>query len=273
MEGTTNMSDVVFYHAKHDRVHLSLTYQSIQSLRRYNSDLRVVLFTKASAIESVRRHFNFVNFEARALTGDDKHPYMNKWLCLAEILEMGAERALLIDADTIFYDDAAKLFDFGSGASVVSRRVSLTNPEAPASYIQVQLLDLLHARDGARPMPIFNAGMILMDRTGLETVHDGIDFLRRLREELAPSLKLYPYVDWRLLDATIYSVYFGTLETFSYRFFPPAMAPFFYELSNTECRDPGVVICYGYKTSLKGANPYADAEGSRPVSNPGGPLP
>src|SRR6516162_4301399 len=91
-----------------------------------------------------------------------KHPVLHKFLNFAEIDEFDPEQLLLLDCDTLFFDDVERLFANYTNADCYGREEHACKRSARGydpEYLDEELLAKLARSEGVSPIPPFNAGL------------------------------------------------------------------------------------------------------------------
>jgi hypothetical protein len=94
-----------------------------------------------------------------------RYPPLCKHLNFRQLVGLGASRVLLCDCDTVFLADVARLLERYSGVHLAAREEVHTSRSlygADHRFIDESLLRGLAAADGARPVPPFNTGVVLV---------------------------------------------------------------------------------------------------------------
>ena len=268
------MNDLAYYYVNHDRSYIALAYQSIESFRKYNGSISIVLFADRSCCDSLRRHFKFERFEIVETDLPSSNIYLNKWRVLDRVIECNPARALYVDCDTIFYSDAIGLFDFIADCNMAARLEGQTDFDRQPCELDRVKYDALLKRYNARLVPVFNTGMMAMDARAIRAVRDGLATVISLLKEWAATARSYPGINKHIADEVALAIYLGSIKDLSWKLMTSQAVPFFYEISRGRRRDLGIVVHYwNAYASLRSPNPYADAEGSRPVPDQRGWLP
>jgi hypothetical protein len=95
-----------------------------------------------------------------------KHPVLHKFLNFAEIDEFDPEQLLLLDCDTLFFDDVERLFANYTNADCYGREEHACKRSARGydpEYLDEELLAKLARSEGVSPIPPFNAGLLLFN--------------------------------------------------------------------------------------------------------------
>jgi hypothetical protein len=153
---------------------------SLHTLRAHNGEVDVALFLHGSRtreLDALCDRYGVVvreqgSYEERlaALRPDGwtalaRYPLLCKYLNFGELAALGPEYVLLCDCDTVFFGDVSRIFERYSGAHLAAREEvhSSRSPHgADRSFIDEPLLERVAAADGARAVPPFNTGVVLV---------------------------------------------------------------------------------------------------------------
>jgi hypothetical protein len=167
-------STTVFYAVNDNPRYLYMAKRSIASLRRYNSsiEVRLYLFGSASPADQrwCRRHQ--VALMSRPAEKDPARLLSLKWISAWEI---DSDRAMFVDADTLFFGDVQKLLsryrtkDFYARIEIGTYRdapngfVALVGTSSIAPAIDYRKYSKLERMLKARRRPIFNTGIMIFN--------------------------------------------------------------------------------------------------------------
>jgi hypothetical protein len=96
-----------------------------------------------------------------------RYPLLHRFLNFRELAQAGAEQALYLDCDTLFFDDVLRLFDRYASAHVAAREevhTSRNHHGTDRSFVDEPLLSQLAQHEGAVVIPPFNLGVVLFGR-------------------------------------------------------------------------------------------------------------
>lgn len=188
-------------HPRPDLLRQLLT--SVQSLRRFNARMPVVVFTygdTAAVIESLLAACDVCilprgSYEARLAQACPQgspflaqYPLLHKFLNFDAIAPMQPRQALFLDCDTLFFDDVARLFAAYGEAHCYAREeptCARSHYGYQREYLDETALLQLTSKLGISPLPPFNLGAVLFNHNIWSALAD-----------LQPTLINYA---WRLL--------------------------------------------------------------------------
>jgi hypothetical protein len=154
---------------------------SVDSLRAHNADVGVVVFAYgdlpagfAHALQRFgARIWPLEPYEARLARLSprgwphlSRYPLLHKFLNFTEISSLEPDQVLLLDCDTYFRDDVARLFDRYGGPDLVAREEvgSRRSPLGPdPRMIDEDELERIGRAAGISPAPPFNLGVVLLN--------------------------------------------------------------------------------------------------------------
>lgn len=245
---------------------------SIRSLRAYNRAIPIVLHLysdmpqltadlKSLAVTvKVKGPYKtrLANVSPKCAEVLCRHPVLHKLLNFAEIDEFDPDQLLLLDCDTLFFDDVERLFDKYGNADCYGREEH-TCRRSGRSYdpagLDEDLLSKLTQSEGVSPIPPFNTGFLLFNnkcwrkidiqltfisyvwrlsvwmalhrQEGLAQCHDGaigVDFLRdHLREHVKPederAALMFPSGNRWIVDEVALWFTLGTIPNLRYEDF------------------------------------------------------
>ena len=274
---------------------------SVDSLRAYNREVTIVLFVYGTIPGDLAYSLQQLDvriwwlppYESR-LAGLcpngwrflSQYPLLHKFLNFPEISSLNPDQVLLLDCDTYFQGDVARLFDGYGDADLVAREEvgSRRNHHGyDPSMVDEDKLDGIGADAGIKPAPPFNLGVVLLNNglwkklAGLGCLHvsyawrftlwmaanppktaefgEGmaIDALRQHWSSISPADQFsaipYPSENRWILDEVTLWMTLGHLPRTSFRDFKEADV-----LQNGECsekkQDPDWVVCHYFSQNL-----------------------
>jgi hypothetical protein len=155
---------------------------SIRSLRRFNGELPIVVFHYGRLPSGLGVRLTELgvtlrqqgDYEAKLAqlvpsgsTVLAKHPTLHRLLNLPEVASLGVDQALAVDADTVFLRDVDQLFKQHDKADLYAREEPhsrLSHYGYDPDYVDEDLLEAIAVSEGARFVPPFNCGVLLMSR-------------------------------------------------------------------------------------------------------------
>ena len=180
---------------------------SVRSLRAHNACVPIVLFAYgevppevATALAPYRvaivprppYEHRLAELLPRGWQALARYPVLHKLLNFAEIAAFGPQQVLLLDCDTLFFDDVDRLFARYATADCYAREEP-TCRRSPhgydAQYIDEDALAAVATAAGAAAIPPFNLGVVLLNhgiwRRLAEMAEEFVGFAWRLAVFLA----------------------------------------------------------------------------------------
>jgi hypothetical protein len=248
---------------------------SVDSLRAYNRSVEIVLFAYSDlpaefsyALQSRGvRIWPVEPYESRLAQLSpggwfplSQYPLLHKLLNFAEISSLNPDQVLLLDCDTFFLGNVARLFDRYATPDLVARE-EVGSRRSHHGYdpdmIDESELGRIGRKAGITPAPPFNLGVVLLNNglwqrlAGLSTLHVhyawrfmvwmasnqsevnpqfgegmGVDELRRNWESITPADKFmalqFPSANRWILDEVTLWITLGHLPNTTYGDFAPS---------------------------------------------------
>ncbi len=168
---------------------------SIDSLRAYNKDVIVILFAYGNIPPNLTHSLQLLDVRIWSLPPYStriaqtcpngwqfvsQYPLLHKFLNFTEISSLKPDQVLLLDCDTYFQGDVARLFDKHATADLVAREEVGSRRSHhgydPGMVDEDKLANIAHAA-GIAPAPPFNLGVVLLNNglweklAGLQSLH------------------------------------------------------------------------------------------------------
>jgi hypothetical protein len=245
---------------------------SIRSLRAHNRSIPIVLYLycdmpqlvsdlESSTVTVIQKGLyktQLAKVSPKCAEVLSRHPVLHKLLNFAEIDEFDPDQLLLLDCDTLFFDDVERLFANYKNADCYAREEHSCKRSARGydpEYLDEGLLAKLARSEGVSPIPPFNTGLLLFNnkfwrkidiqlrfisyvwrlsvwmalhrQEGPAQCHDGaigVDFLRdHLREYVKPederAALMFPSGNRWIVDEVALWFTLGTIPNFRYEDF------------------------------------------------------
>jgi hypothetical protein len=280
------------------------TLASIQSLRAHNKSIPVLvtLYSEmpelASALTrydvSIRLPGSYRAQLARVFPRGAqvlaRHPVLHKFLNFGEIDALDPEQLLILDCDTLFFQDVEELFAKYADSDCCAREEHSCRRSARSydpGYINEELLLELAASEGTSAVPPFNAGVLLLNnklwrrvpvaptlisyvwrfsiwmaqhrQQGPAPCHDsaiGVDFLRNhfrkfvSSEDEATALQ-FPSGNRWIVDEVALWLTLGTIPDLKYRDFDTADVLQGGEILSREPNSADWIVAHYYSVNMK----------------------
>lgn len=247
-----NEDCAVYYAVNNSLKYLLWVHASIKSLRRHNRSIKVYLWLAGPAEP---KSLSFVSRLNVRLISRPSVPfeerYFLKWLALKDLSE---PRLLFVDADTIFFQDAMKMFRLHCESDFYARRESGTEPgKGPFlcgnRYINVQLdqkgfsslFELAHST----AVPLFNTGVMVLNNAIHRKIVDRMDEFRQVRIEFDENRLPYPCSNRHITEEMVAAIVLGRIRGFSYQLIKPIVSPWYWEFKGGDVRSPGLIVHTG----------------------------
>lgn len=191
---------------------------SVQSLRRFNGTVRILVFVFGPISEDQVRRLAALGVSVfprppygeflerwlprEAVSCMEHYPLFHKFLNFSEIAAFEPEQVLYLDCDTLFFDDVARLFSRYQHADCFGREEPLGRKSHygyDPSYLDEDRLSELMIQEGNSPVPPFNLGVVLFNNgvwrklTGLPSLLLGYAWRFGLWMALNPRSEASPY--------------------------------------------------------------------------------
>jgi hypothetical protein len=244
------MSSTALYYAVNDApTYLYYAEQSLSSLRERNRRIPVHLFVYGSPTPAFRRRAAALGarLSCRRLPRVPDQPFV-KWLPLGEL---GADAVAYVDADTLFFADPALLFRRYRQRGFYARREVGTAPgdgrfligSLPVFQgVAERELRALAARLAARPLPLFNSGVMIFNRGMHRRVAERVPAMLELGRGFASRRLAYPLHNRGILEEVAASLAMGQLARFDWGFLRREDAPLYIEWRANYVAGRGVVL-------------------------------
>jgi hypothetical protein len=154
---------------------------SIQTLRNHNTTVEVLLFAYGGVPYELESYLQALAVRTWAMEPYPErlarycrngwrflaeYPLLHKCLNFSEISSLKPDQVLLLDCDTYFEGDVARLFDEYGDANIVAREEvgsRRSHYGYDASMVDEDALAALGQATGAKPAPPFNTGVVLLN--------------------------------------------------------------------------------------------------------------
>ncbi len=156
-------------------------HASVRSLRAYNQTVRVLLFVYGDVPRDLGQIASTYGIEMAHLESYEqrlarlcphasealsRYPLLHKFLNFSEIAATDPSQVLVLDCDTLFFDDVERLFERYDSRHIYAREEPncRRSPHGyDASYLDEDLLTAVATSIGARVPPPFNLGAVLLN--------------------------------------------------------------------------------------------------------------
>jgi hypothetical protein len=246
-----NLKKYALYYAVNDNpVYLSYVKKSIESLRKYNSTIKIFLFIFGDILITgnfYKKNNVEIIFKEKA---EPNYFTSLKWLALPDLLKIEAESLLFADADTYFFADIMKLFDNCKQVDLYAREEigTETNPKLSVGRISFRAklnhlgFAALARAFKAKKIPVFNTGVMVFNNSFFKRIPDQLPFYKSIMENFLNGRLAYPSDNKKLIDEITASLVFGTMENFNYGLLNREISPWFIEFNEGEVHNPGILM-------------------------------
>ena len=212
--------DLTVYYAIDDKpLYVFMAARSIASLRRHDPHVRVRLFVCGVLDHVDAARFRESDVEVTPCSRSVQ-PYGLKWQALQHI---DTERAVFVDADTIFHDRPTRLLERADRPDFAAR---LEGGMAAPHFDEA--LFAAHARAlGAVVLPVFNTGVMVFDHGIHEAIAGGLEELELLMRSFTEGRLRYPCANVHVVEEVAASLVLGAIEGITFEALSPTLLPFF----------------------------------------------
>lgn len=261
---------MICYAVDTSRLHLYLARLSLQSLRRWNSSIRVRVFCYGRVSASSAKAFSKLGAEVvfRKKTSAVPATFL-KWDALRGTKE---SRVLYVDADTLFFQDPSVLFrkfkkrdfyareEYGTRPGVGFQLLGNTVFEPQIHPKKFKAISLLF---GFKPRPVFNTGVMLLNNGFAEKMGDRFEEMTEIYRTFVEKPAYYPAENFHIVDEVVSSIIFGRLARFSFERISKEISPWYCEWKAGAVPGPGVVMHSWSKYSPFFVREFAGAQAAR----------
>jgi len=240
---------MIYYAVDTSRLHLYLVRLSLQSLRRWNSDIEVKVFCYGDVPAASRRGFLKLGAEVVSMRKPKAIPAtFLKWHALRG---MENSRVLYVDSDTLFFGDPLKLFRKFKTRDFYAREEYGTRPGVGFqllgnSVLEPQIYDkklkAISLILGFKRRPIFNTGVMLFNNGFAGKMGKRFDEMTEVFRTFVEHPGYYPAENPHLMDEVVSSIVFGRLPRFSYERISKKVSPWYCEWKAGVVSSPGIVM-------------------------------
>lgn len=152
-------------------IYLDQLINSVTSLRKYNTKIKVHVFIYGRAPKSflIQLKTFSVQLHLRPPLPADLYPFLVKWISIESLAE---KRVLMLDVDTFFYDDVQVLFDTHTAKDIYARLApecqltpNDTKKKKGFQAILPQVMALYHRTQRTKHVPVINIGIVLFNHS------------------------------------------------------------------------------------------------------------
>lgn len=241
-----------YYAINNDPRYVSFTKTSVETLRKFNKDLKVYLFVYGELEDSDRSFFRKNNIIVAVKGGvQPEHVTSLKWFSLQYLARSTVKRLIYIDGDTIFSGKVDILFERHDVFDFYARIEVGTEKDRGDYYIGKSLIRAQLNHDAyqqitkqlkAVNVPVFNTGVMLFNHSSFKKIAQRLVFyksvLRRFQKKSLP----YPCLNSHLIDEITASITFGKVRGFTYGVLDKKIAPCYLEFKEKAVKTPGTVM-------------------------------
>ena len=241
-----------YYAINNDPRYILFTKVSIDSLRKFNSKLKIYLFIYGDLAGIDLSFFRKNNVHIINKSGVKKEYLTSlKWFSLQDLASLNVNSLIYFDADTIFFKKPDILFEDYNKFDYYAREELGTQKDKGGyligkTFIRPQINHNIYRQMtkklGALNLPIFNTGVMLFNNKSFKKVAKLVYFYKQVMDNFRKDILPYPCLNSHIIDEIVGSITLGKIPEFTYGVLDKEISPWYIELREKAVKTTGIVM-------------------------------
>ena len=243
---------LVYYAINDNPMYLAYVEKSLHGLRRFNVDIPVKVAVFGKVPRSAGRRLLALGAEVvpmPAVKKEEEFTFL-KWFALPEVA--GEHDLLFLDADTLVFDDVAKLFSRYRDADFAARREVATRPGMRAKmmvggYVVIPAIETtvfrrIRKKLKLKERPVFNTGVMLFSARGQAAILKRFGLFKSFKRDIVTDRMEYPCNTVHILEEIVFTMVLGRVTGIKLVEMRMRDSPWYVEWKGKYAKTPGIVL-------------------------------